>query len=143
MGTKHPNHCRIKQHFTYSLKELATICDVHINTVRSWIRVGLATIDNSRPILVKGAVAKAFLIQKRVRAKNPCSLGQIYCVACRTPQNPLENMVDIVWCSSTLGWLKALCPVCERIMSRRISARTIEPLLKFFDIQITHANPRL
>ena len=52
---------RIKQTCTYDSGEIAKLFAVHRNTVRHWLKEGLTAIDARRPVLVHGAVLKAFI----------------------------------------------------------------------------------
>jgi hypothetical protein len=52
------------------MEEIAHMFGIHKNTVRSWINLGLAAIDNRRPILILGRELSRFhcnrLIYRRV-----------------------------------------------------------------------------
>jgi transposase len=46
---------RIKTHFPYTIEEAADALGAHKNTVRTWIKGGLAVADNRRPTVMSGA----------------------------------------------------------------------------------------
>jgi hypothetical protein len=52
---------------------------VHRNTVREWVKRGLPTIDQKRPMLILGRDLIEFLQQRRLRNKRTCQplLGPI------------------------------------------------------------------
>jgi hypothetical protein len=52
---------RIKTHFAYTVEEAADALGVHKNTVRMWIKGGLAVADDRRPTVMSGAAIRAFL----------------------------------------------------------------------------------
>src|ERR1700724_1323080 len=52
---------RIKTHFPYTGEEAADALGVHKNTVRMWIKCGLAVGDDRRPTVMSGAAIRAFL----------------------------------------------------------------------------------
>src|SRR6202023_4209730 len=52
---------RIQMHFPYTVEEAADALGVHKNTVRMWIKAGLAVADNRRPTVMSGAAIRAFL----------------------------------------------------------------------------------
>ena len=66
---KRVNTRRIKQKYSYTIEELARVCDVHPNTVHRWIKAGLPRIDDAYPYLVFGTDAIAFLKQRQMQNK--------------------------------------------------------------------------
>ena len=88
MRKRHPNYRLAKSHRSYAVEEIARLFDVHRNTVREWIKAGLQTIDDKRPVLILGHELIAFLQARRVSKKKPCGPGQMYCVRCPPPTIP-------------------------------------------------------
>ncbi len=60
MGKRHPNHRRVKIHRSYTVEEIASLFGVHKNTVREWVKAGLPTCDDKRPMLILGHVVHSF-----------------------------------------------------------------------------------
>ena len=54
MGKRHPNHRLVKIHRSYTVEEIASLFGIHKNTVRGWVKAGLPTCDNKRPMLILG-----------------------------------------------------------------------------------------
>ena len=54
MSKRHPNPRLAKIHRNYTVEEVAGLYGVHRNTVREWVRRGLPTIDDRRPMLIVG-----------------------------------------------------------------------------------------
>lgn len=121
MPTRHPNPRLPKTHRNYSVEEVASMLGVHRNTVREWIRRGLPTIDDRRPLLIRGCDLSEFLRAKRTANKRTCKPGEIYCVRCRVPQRPAEDMADYRPLTATQGNLVGLCPSCECVIYRRVN----------------------
>jgi transposase len=46
MGKRHPNYRLVKIHRSYAVEEIAKLFGIHKNTVRCWVKDGLATIDD-------------------------------------------------------------------------------------------------
>ena len=116
----------VKIHRTYAVDEIATVFDIHKNTVRRWLRNGLTAIDSKRPILIHGAQLAAFLSAKRQKNRQRCAPGQIYCVRCRSPQEPAGTMAEYRGQSDTLGMLIGICPRCNGLMYRRVNIKMLE-----------------
>ena len=74
MRKRHPNHRRVKVHRSYTVEEIAGLFGIHKNTVRAWVKAGLPTCDNKRPVLILGRDLIAFLQARRAKNKQPCRL---------------------------------------------------------------------
>lgn len=121
MAKRHPNHRHVKIHRSYTVHEVAHLFGAHKNTVRSWIKDGLPTCDDKRPILILGRVLASFLQARRARNKQTCSLGEIYCIRCRAPKPPAGSMAEYIPINEKIGNLRAICPECESIMHQCVS----------------------
>ena len=108
-----PNPNLAKIHRNYTVEEVADLYSVHKNTVRSWVKEGLATNDDKRPMLILGSNLKQYLQSKRKSKKLKCLPFEISCVCCRIPQVPAENMADYEPSNWTMGRLIGLCPSCN------------------------------
>lgn len=128
MGKRHPNPRLVKIHRNYTVEEVARLLDVHKNTVREWVKKGLPTIDDKRPMLILGRDLSAFLQARRTKNKRPCQPGEIYCVRCRAPKAPAGNMVEYEPVTEKLGNLFAICPDCDSGINRRVSLVKLEQI---------------
>jgi len=139
MGQRHPNHRLIKIHQSYAVEEIARVLKVHKQSVRNWLKAGLATIDRGRPALVRGTVLVEFLRARRQKAKRPCPPGYLYCLRCREPRRPAEGMVEYIALSNSSGNLRALCESCGLLMHRRIAMALAEQFCRQVDMTFTQA----
>jgi hypothetical protein len=121
MKKRHPNYLHVKIHRNYTVEEIANLFDVHKNTVRGWVKAGLPTSDDKRPMLILGHELAAYLQARRVKNKQTCKPGEMYCVRCHAPKSPALDMADYKIVTGTMGNLVAICPVCNSIMNRRVS----------------------
>ncbi len=136
---RHPNPRLAKIHRNYSVEEVAALFGVHRNTVREWVKRGLPTNDDRRPMLILGRDLLAFLRARRTKNKRPCQHGELYCVRCRAPKRPAGGMVDYQPVTATLGNLIAMCPDCEAMMYRRVSMAKLGPIRDQMDITMPQA----
>jgi len=111
---------RIKQTCTYDPAQMAKLIGVHRNTVRHWLKHGLAAIDDRRPALVHGAVLKAFLKGRQQSRQQKCAPGEFYCFRCRAPREPSDGAAALSLRSDKIANLSARCKVCETQMHRAI-----------------------
>ena len=139
MGKRHPNHRLVKIHRNYTVEEIANLFGIHKNTVRGWVKAGLATSDSKRPILMLGQDLAAFLQARRVKNKQTCKPGEIYCVCCRAPKFPAANMVEYSPVTEKFGNLSAICPDCDSIMNRRVNLAKLEQIRGKMDISFPQA----
>ena len=134
MAKRYPNHRLVKRHRCYSVEEIADLLGKHKNTVRAWMKKGLAVIDNQRPMLIHGYDLITFLKKQRGKNKQHCKPGELYCVRCRAPKYPAENMADYSPVTDKFGNLKAICPDCNSIMNRRVSWLKIKTVCENLDV---------
>lgn len=124
---------------SYSVEEVTRTLGVHKGSVRNWIKAGLPTVRETRPILILGSELRGWLEKRRKAAKRPCPPGTIYCFKCREPRPPALGMVEYVPMNAKSGNLKAMCADCETFMHRRTALASIEAVMPNLDIQIREA----
>jgi hypothetical protein len=134
MPKRHPSPRLAKIHRNYTVEEISVLFSIHKNTVRSWIKSGLPTNDDRRPLLILGRDLVAFLQFKRVKNKRPCQMGEIYCVRCRSPQEPAGRMAEYQAFTKTSGNIVGICPTCESLMYQRISYSKLVKLAEKLEI---------
>jgi hypothetical protein len=127
---------RIKIHFAYSVEEAAGALGTNKNTIRAWIKHGLAVADDRRPIVMSGAEIRAFLDARRSAGKRHLGPGEFFCFKCRSPRSPAGGMADFIESQAGLGTLCGLCPDCETIMYRRTSLAKLSIARANLDVQI-------
>jgi hypothetical protein len=119
-----PNLAKI--HRNYTVEEVADLYDVFKGTVRAWIKAGLPVINDRRPMLILGSDLVAFHQARRMKNKQQCKPGEMYCVRCRAPKKPAGDMADCRIITEKIGNLEAICPDCDKIMNRRVSLTKLE-----------------
>ena len=109
----------VKIHRTYTVEEACRLVCVHKNTVRAWIKNGLPVVDQQRPVLIRGRDLRAFLTARRKQRQQPCGPGEIYCVKCRKPQQPVAGSLRHLQLTATTANLRGTCPCCGTTIHRR------------------------
>ena len=143
MGSRHPNPRLAKVHRSYSVDEMARLFNVHKNTIRSWLKQGLAAIDGQRPTVIRGEEVRRFLTDRRARAKQTCGPGRIFCLPCRAPKVPALKMAECVATSNATGTLRGICPDCDRMIYRRVNPGKLDAVRGDLDVTVTQAGPRI
>ena len=136
-----PNLAKI--HRNYTVEDVAALFGVHKNTVRSWIKCGLPLLDDRRPILILGVELRGFLQKKRQSRKRRCTRFEIYCLRCRAPKRPAENMVDYSRLSESSGRLIGLCPDCHSVINRYVNVASLAEIRVVLDVSIPTAEKRI
>jgi hypothetical protein len=126
---------RIKTGISYDVAEIAKLFTLHRNTVRQWLREGLKTIDDRRPLLIHGAVLKAFLAARQQARKQGCGLDEFFCFKCRAPRTPYGGMADVADHSTKVAKLTAICAVCETEMHRTVRRADLGKLALLLNLQ--------
>ena len=98
MGKRHPNYRLVKINRNYTVEETSNLFGIHKNTVRAWIRAGLETINDKRPILILGLDLASFLKERRAKNKQPCRQGNsiVSGVAHRKFQQDLWRNINLL-----------------------------------------------
>ena len=89
--------------------------------------------------MILGSELVAFLTAKRTQNKRPCKPGEAYCLPCRSPRVPALGMAEYQPLTATSGNLIGLCPVCERLMFRRVTLAKLGAVKGDLDITFTQA----
>jgi hypothetical protein len=126
---------RIKAGCTYDTNDIAKLLRVHRNTVRHWLKQGLATIDDRRPLLVQGAVLKAFLQARQAARRRKCGPHEFYCFKCREPRGAWGGLADVGLHTEKIAKLTALCVVCETQMHRSVRRADLPKLANRLELQ--------
>src|SRR5690348_16365926 len=138
-----PNHRLVKIHRNYTVEEIARVLHVHKNTVWSWVKHGLPTIDRQKPTLILGSILSRFLQDRRQRGRRRCAAGEIYCVKCRAPVQPAEDMADYLPMTATSGSLRGICPACATLIYRRVSWARLDQIRGRLEITIPQAQSNI
>lgn len=125
-GTKNPDLRRIRIRRTYSVPEVAALLEVHVHTVRRWLKKGLGTIDGQNPTLIHGAELRKFLDVRAKGRKQKCGPDEMYCLSCRAPRLPILGSVHIADLNEKTVRLIGACCSCGGKICRAGSASRLK-----------------
>lgn len=134
MARRSPNYRLVKIHRNYTVEEVTSLLEVHRNTVREWIRHGLPTLNDKRPILILGRVLADWLKDRRTMKKRPCQAGEIYCMRCRIPQKPAGDLYDYKFCTPKVITVEGICPSCHSMMYQRVNLTRFKQIREMLEI---------
>jgi len=141
------NLVRIRDHRSYTTRELAETLKVHVRTVQIWHRNGLAAIDeNDRPYLFLGKTAKQYLTKRRASSRCKLRANECYCLKCRQGVEPPESTISILRTSYKVGEsanliiIKGICPQCMKNVARIVSSESIKQTIWAGYVKTTSLN---
>lgn len=115
----------------YSIQEVAKLLGIDVNTVRTWIRLGLPVLESEKPILIPGDGLKNWLKVRAAARKQKCLPDEVYCLRCRRPRKAKTGSVVIAPRNSKTVVVQARCATCDARMNKTGS------LAKISEIQIS------
>lgn len=142
MVGKRPNGRRIKVHRSYDVAEVARALGVAKGTVRRWLKDGLPSLSDQRPILILGQDLKEFLDTKR-KPKQSCRIDQCYCMSCKAPRRPAFDEVEFHPTNAGRGNIRGLCEICSTVMHKAVSADGLKALKSILTVTTMRAETRL
>ena len=129
----------VKIHRTYTIPEAARLLRVHKKTIERWIKKGLPTCDDRRPMLILGRDLRHFIKQQRVASKQTCRTGQLYCVRCRAPRAPAGGMADFIPTTAQFGYLQGICPDCGVLIHRAVAIAQLKSVVAGLEVTFPRA----
>lgn len=120
----------------YTVEAAAALYCCHKNTVRNWLGLGLQPIDTKRPTMLHGSALNAFHAARRIKGKQRCGPGELFCLGCHAPRSPAADMVEFIPVSHSLGSVRAICPVCDRLMYQRVGMARLKVFQELFNVVV-------
>jgi excisionase family DNA binding protein len=139
-----PSPNRIKTHNIYSVWEAAEVLSKHRRTILRWINdKGLSADKTCTPWLIDGSDLKAFLGFRRQSVRVRLALHHLYCLGCKSAQEPAGKFADYTHQTPTTGMLSALCPACECVINKVVRRSDLEAIQAKIEVTIQQGNPRI
>lgn len=143
MAKKFPAHL-VKTHRVYTILEAADCLGCHRHTVLRWVKAqGLPADQSARPWLIEGRELKSFLGHRQAKKAVRLALHNLYCLGCRSPQEPDGKVADYTHQSTTSGRLTGLCPACGAVMNKIIARKDLPAIEAKLEVTLQQASPRL
>lgn len=123
----------IRRDLSYTVEEIVACLGVHENTVRDWIKQGLAVLDDKRPLLVHGAALIAFLRERQNARKVRLAANEFYCVKCRCARNACDGKACVSPRDNLTVNVSATCAVCATTVHKVSSLKKLHQYRQIFD----------
>jgi len=125
----------IKAKGTYSLKELAGVCNRHPRTIQIWRKEGLKEFGKERnSFIFIGGEIKRFLKEKDKKQKYPLQLDEFFCPKCHKQRKSLPELLTFEITDTKLGktakraFIRGICETCGQSLLLFSSDRKIQEL---------------
>ena len=131
------NISRISSLLCYTIDDICNLYasrKLHPQTVRKWLKKGLATIDNHKPSLIHGINLKQFLSKINDDNQLEIDFEEFYCFACKEAHIPLSRIIYVENKQQYI-WAKALCPKTKKVMNKCYKLADFPKLKKFFRVE--------
>jgi len=139
-----PSPNKIKTHRIYTVFEAAEALGRHRQTVIRWIKnKGLLADTRHRPWLITGTDLKTYLGYRREKVRCKLALHHLYCLGCKSPQEPAGKFADYTQKAPSTGMLTALCPMCGSVINKIIRRADLETIRAKIEVTIQQADPRI
>ncbi|MBF0523368.1 MAG: hypothetical protein HQL24_09990 [Candidatus Omnitrophica bacterium] len=109
----------IRSRRTYTAQQIAILFNIHLGTVRLWIKQGMRLLNpNSRPYYIMGIDLIAFLKTKKTAKRKKLQEDEFYCVRCRCGRKSLPDRITVEVTNKRLGQsarqiiIRGICPDC-------------------------------
>ena len=125
----------IRRNLSYSINEIAELFALHPQAVRQWLKAGLQTIDDRKPILIHGTELIRFLTERQSARKQRCQPDQFFCCQCRVPKRPRAGLVSVQVLNERQLNLAGHCEDCGSPMNQLGSVRRLDQYQKTFIVE--------
>jgi hypothetical protein len=129
-------HNRVSYCFAYEIDEICKLYadfNLHPQTVRKWVRNGLKTIDNGKPILIFGKHLIDFLRSNNQSNKHKTEPDQMFCMFCQDARYIFQKKIHIEQKYKVLI-VQGACRACKTKMFKNYKMEALATLKKEFKL---------
>lgn len=119
----------------YTIQGLAMLYGVSPATVRAWIKsygLDCAVIDETRPLVMKGSLIRAWMKKWQDNRGWECGAGEISCLSCRAPRRLKAGSAQIQIGNTQKITLRGECETCGGALLRLDVKANLERLEQDF-----------
>lgn len=139
---KRSNFRAIRAGRTYTIDEAATLLQLSIAAVRSWVKAGLPILKAKRPYLIIGEDLIDFHKARQNGAKRPLAPDQFFCLRCKAQTRPDGGLVDAIAQNGKTLRLVGMCETCGGMCNRMIGRNALADVEKLFTVMVVDQPPK-
>jgi len=131
---RRPDLRRIMNRRSYTVAQAADLLGIRQGAVRNWLGAGLPCLDDARPVLIMGFAMKAWLKERRNKARKSCKVDELYCFRCREPRWAAQGSIAIITENEKTVRITGRCVECDTRMNRKGSRAKLDEIKRTFRI---------
>lgn len=129
-------HKRVRYWYAYDIDDVCSLfadLNLHKQTVRKWIKSGLATIDMGKPALIYGQDLIIYLKQNNSKNKCKTTFNGMFCMACQDARHVFQRRISVQQKTQFLQ-VQAVCRECKGKMFKNYKLADFSILQKQFQL---------
>ncbi len=129
-------HRRVKYWYVYDIEDICALyydLGLHPQTVRTWIKNGLKTIDQSRPTLIYGNDLIKYIKAQNMKGKCKLEFDQFLCLKCKDARPVFQNKTVLNQENKMLK-ARAHCRTCKTTMFKSYKMSVYQDIRKTFRV---------
>lgn len=132
MGKRIYSTKKIKYWWAYDVEEIADLLSVTPKTIGTWIKQGLPTMANGKPVLIYGYRLREFIKERNQSNKKLTAFKEMFCMKCKDARKPYKNQVAIELVNNNTLLVKAVCTSCKSKMNKGYKLDDLPKLKRTF-----------
>lgn len=129
------NYTLIESKRSYSSIKIQELLGINPQTIRGWIKEKRLECVNKKPILIYGAILKAFIKARNEKYKNTLGFKEMKCFKCRNISIPRDNQISIYHNKNGSIRVVGNCSNCDNELSKLYKKNSINELKESFFIK--------
>ncbi len=129
-------HKRVKYWYAYDIDDICALYSdtgLHAQTVRTWVKKGLKTIDKGNPALIYGYDLIEYLKKYNTRNKCKTAFDEMFCFKCQDARNIFQRKTAIEHKAKTL-FVSGHCRECKTVMNKTYKMDDLPKLKRTFHV---------